>query len=224
MHMFPLFGNALYGTDGQTGRGQCLMPLWRPNIVRKLFCNDVSSSVYQSISAYVMFTKSCNETSFHCNFQVKDICYSVWLRLVAFSALTLLVGPGIHVLDGSPCASRGRGCFWHGFRHFSKFRIHWFEWRHGILIMVLIDDWLVCEKLTIFPYAECNFEFCEGLAFLWYSQVQDRSGGWREIHVQKCNKTNATRPLRQQRQRCTARRPYAWPRSHCQHARAVRSQ
>jgi len=25
------------------------------------------------------------------------------------------VGPGIHVLDGSPRASRGRGCFWHGF-------------------------------------------------------------------------------------------------------------
>ena len=29
------------------------------------------------------------------------------------------VGPGIHVLDGSPHASRGRGCFWHGFWHFS---------------------------------------------------------------------------------------------------------
>ena len=25
------------------------------------------------------------------------------------------VGPGIHVLDGSPRASRGTGCFWHGF-------------------------------------------------------------------------------------------------------------
>ena len=25
------------------------------------------------------------------------------------------VGPGIHVLDGSPRASRGRGCFLHGF-------------------------------------------------------------------------------------------------------------
>jgi len=35
------------------------------------------------------------------------------------------VGPGIHVLDGSPRASRGRGCFrhvfWHGFRQFSEF-------------------------------------------------------------------------------------------------------
>jgi len=39
--------------------------------------------------------------------------------------------------------------------------------------MVLIDDRLVCEKLTIFPYAECIVEFCEGLAFLSYSQVQD---------------------------------------------------
>jgi len=31
------------------------------------------------------------------------------------------VGPGIHVLDGSPRASRERGCFWHGFWHFSAF-------------------------------------------------------------------------------------------------------
>jgi len=29
------------------------------------------------------------------------------------------VGPGIHVLDGSPHASRGRGCFWRRFWHFS---------------------------------------------------------------------------------------------------------
>jgi len=42
--------------------------------------------------------------------------------------------------------------------------------------MVLIDDRLVCKKLTIFPYAECIVEFCEGPAFLWYSHVQDRSG------------------------------------------------
>jgi len=35
------------------------------------------------------------------------------------------VGPGIHVLDGSPRASRGRGCFWHGFCYFLAFaRIH----------------------------------------------------------------------------------------------------
>ena len=42
---------------------------------------------------------------------------------------------------------------------------------------VLIDYRLVCEKLTIFPYAECIVGFCEGLAFLRYSQVQDRIGG-----------------------------------------------
>jgi len=29
------------------------------------------------------------------------------------------VDPGIHVLDGSPRASRGRGCFRHGLWHFS---------------------------------------------------------------------------------------------------------
>jgi len=34
------------------------------------------------------------------------------------------VCPGIHVLDGSPRASRGRGCFWHGLQHFSKYRLH----------------------------------------------------------------------------------------------------
>ena len=31
------------------------------------------------------------------------------------------VGPGIHVLDGSPRASRGRSCFWPGLRHFLNF-------------------------------------------------------------------------------------------------------
>jgi len=85
------------------------------------------------------------------------------------------MGPGIHVLDGSPRASRGRSCFWHSFWHFSKNRFHWFQWRHGVLIMVLIDFRLVCEKLTIFPYAEYIVAFCVRVAFLWYSQVQDRS-------------------------------------------------
>ena len=28
------------------------------------------------------------------------------------------VGPGIHVLDGSPRAISGRVCFWHGLWHF----------------------------------------------------------------------------------------------------------
>jgi len=61
----------------------------------------------------------------------------------------------------------------------------------------------MCEKLTIFPYAEYIAEFCVRLAFLWYSQaqVQDQSGGWREIYVQKRNKTHAaTWPVPQQQQ------------------------
>jgi len=70
------------------------------------------------------------------------------------------VGPGIHVLDGSQRASRARGCFWHGLRHFSKFRLNLFEWRNGVLNMVLIDFRLVWEKLKIFPYADCIVEFC----------------------------------------------------------------
>jgi len=77
------------------------------------------------------------------------------------------VGPGIHVLLGSPRASRGKCCFCHGFRHFSKFRLYWFEWSNGVLIMVLIDFRLVCEKLKIFFYEDCIVEFCVGLAFLW---------------------------------------------------------
>jgi len=76
------------------------------------------------------------------------------------------VGPGSHALDGSPRASRGRGCFWHGFRHFSNFRLNSFEWRNGVVIMVLIDDLLVCEKLKVFPYTDCIVEFCVRLAFL----------------------------------------------------------
>jgi len=43
---------------------------------------------------------------------------------------------------------------------------------------VLIADRLVFEKLTIFPYAEYILEICVELAFLYDSQIQDRSGGW----------------------------------------------
>jgi len=138
------------------------------------------------------------------------------------------VGQGIHVLDGCPRASRERGCFWHGFWRFAKIRLHWFQWRHGVLIMVLIDFRLVCEQLTIFPYAEYIVEFSVRVAFLWYSQVQDRSGGWREIHVQ-----NVTLNTRELRAVAGQRQPIAvaiflddvhvhaqWR----QHARAVRSQ
>jgi len=76
------------------------------------------------------------------------------------------VGPGIHVLDGSPCASRGRGCFWHGFRPVSNFRIYGIQWTSGVLITVMIDDQVVCEKLTIFPYAEYTVELCVKFPFL----------------------------------------------------------
>ena len=78
-----------------------------------------------------------------------EVCTAIELSFGVVSG----VGPGIHVLDGSPRASRGRGCFWHGLRH-------------GVLIMVLIDDRLVCEKLTIFPYADYIVEFCVEFTFL----------------------------------------------------------
>ena len=40
------------------------------------------------------------------------------------------VGPVIHVLDGSPHASRGRGYFWRGFCHRSAFSSNTLQWRH----------------------------------------------------------------------------------------------
>jgi len=122
------------------------------------------------------------------------------------------VGPCIHVLDGSPRISRGRVCFWHGFWHFSKIRLCWFQWRHGVLIMVLIDFWLVCEKLTIFPYAEYIVEFCVRVAFLWYSQVQDRRRGWHEIHVQKRNSKHKRASCRSGPVAVYSCRHIRWPR------------
>ena len=80
----------------------------------------------------------------------------------------------------------GSGCRLGGDRRRGRSSLGWILCRNG----VLIDDRLVCEKLTIFPYA--NFELCVKFPFLWCSQVQDRSGGWREIRVQKRNKTNST--------------------------------
>jgi len=80
------------------------------------------------------------------------------------------------------------------------------QWQNGFTMAtygytdIVIDDGLVCEKLTIFPYAEFIAEFCVCLAFLRCSQVQDQSGGWREIYVQKRNTTNATWPLPLQQQ------------------------
>ena len=93
---------------------------------------------------------------------------------------------------------------------------------------ILIDNQLVCEKLAAFSYARYTVEFCVELPFLWYSQVQDQSGGWREIYVQKRTQHRqhgdshsllavaiAVLPVL-----CMPRRHL---RSHCQHARAVRS-
>ena len=81
-----------------------------------------------------------------------EVCRAVelWFGMVSG------VGPGIHMLDGSPRASRGRGCFWHGFRHFSEFAFYCLQYRND----VVIDDRLVCEKLTVFPYADYVVEFC----------------------------------------------------------------
>jgi len=69
---------------------------------------------------------------------------------------------GIHVLDGSPHASREgavsgmvSGIFWHCRRIV-------FNGGND----VLISDQLVCEKLTIFPHADYIVEFCVELAFL----------------------------------------------------------
>jgi len=76
------------------------------------------------------------------------------------------VNPGIHVLDGGPRASRGRVCFWHGFWPNSNFRVNAIQCTTAVLITVLIDDRLVCKKLTIFPYAECSVEFYDRVAFL----------------------------------------------------------
>jgi len=50
------------------------------------------------------------------------------------------VGPGIHVLDGSPRASRGRVCFWHGFQRFAKIFVQY-------LTVATYGYILVCEKI-----------------------------------------------------------------------------
>ena len=82
----------------------------------------------------------------------------------------------------------------------------WIKCKSG----VQIDYRLMCEKSTVFPYAECSMEFYERAAFVWYSQVQDWSGGWREIRVQKahfkCNRLaqqQELQHLRHDSSRCT---------------------
>jgi len=76
------------------------------------------------------------------------------------------VAPGIHVLDGSPHASRGRGCFQRGFWPNSNFRVNAIQWTKAVVITVMIDDRLVCEKLAVFPYAPYTVEFCVKFPFL----------------------------------------------------------
>ena len=92
------------------------------------------------------------------------------LRAIELSfGVAIGVSPGIHVLDGGPRASRGRVCFWHGFRPNSNFHVNAIQWTTAVLITVgplMIDDRLVCEKLTIFAYAECSVEFYGRVAFV----------------------------------------------------------
>ena len=47
-----------------------------------------------------------------------------------------------------------------------NFRVNAIQWTEAVLITVMIDDRLVCEKLTVFPYAECSMEFYERVAFV----------------------------------------------------------
>jgi len=73
------------------------------------------------------------------------------------------LGSGIHVLDGGPRASRGRGCF-------GPFGIF------GICVPICLNGQndvmsankciqLVCEKLTAFPYGQDIIENVVLLAF-----------------------------------------------------------
>jgi len=92
---------------------------------------------------------------------------------------------------------QGEGLFLAWFLAFFGIFVQYFTMAKYRYTDLLIDDRLMCEKLTIFP---CVEYIVVRLAFLWYSQVQDRSGGWREIYVQNRNTTNATWPLPQQQQ------------------------
>jgi len=66
-------------------------------------------------------------------------CVKVHTMIELLFGMVSGVAPGIHVLDGSPHASGGRGCFCHSFRYFSKIRPYTLQCRNG----VLIDDRLV---------------------------------------------------------------------------------
>jgi len=86
-------------------------------------------------------------------------CVEVRIAIELSFGVVSGVGPGIHVLDGSPRASREgavSGMVSGIFRHL----------RHILFNGRNDDDRLVCEKLTIFPYAEYILEICVELAFL----------------------------------------------------------
>jgi len=57
-------------------------------------------------------------------------CVEVRITIELSFGVVSGVGPGIHVLDGSPHASRGRGCFWRGLWHCSAFSSNTLQWRH----------------------------------------------------------------------------------------------
>jgi len=54
-------------------------------------------------------------------------CVEVRIAIELSFGVVSGVDPGIRVLDLSPHASKGRGCFWHGFWHFSAFAPYSFE-------------------------------------------------------------------------------------------------
>jgi len=58
--------------------------------------------------------------AFHCMGTLLYRCVEMRKVIELSFGLVSGVGSGIHALDGSPRASRGRGSFWHGFRYFSK--------------------------------------------------------------------------------------------------------
>jgi len=97
------------------------------------------------------------------------------------------VGPDIHVLDGSPRASRGRGCFWHGFRHFANYFV-----QH--LTIATYGYILVCKNRQYFlthgipSNSASNSLSCDIVRF-------KIKVGFDAKFTCKRIKTNATRPL-----------------------------
>jgi len=94
-------------------------------------------------------------------------CVKVRIAIELSFGVVSGVIPGIHVLDGSPRASGGGGAVSGMVFGILRIQLHRFQWGHGphgVLIMVLIDFRVVCEKLTVFPYAEYIVEFCGSVA------------------------------------------------------------